>query len=53
MFDGEAVAFTYFSGDGGVLDHELTTDAQLVRTCKTAFEAAWAIAVLHDEYKPS
>jgi len=53
LFDGETVAFTHFDGDGRVLGHELTTDAQVVRTCKAAFEAAWAVAIPHNEYEPS
>jgi hypothetical protein len=53
LFDGKTVAFTHFSGDGHVLDHEMTADAGVVQTCKTAFEAAWAVAVPHNEYKPS
>ena len=53
LFDGETVAFTHFDGDGRVLGHEMTTDAQVVRTCKAAFEAAWAVAIPHNEYEPS
>jgi hypothetical protein len=52
LFDGEAVAFTHFSGDGHVLDHELTTDPSVVQACIVAFEAAWDIAIPHHEYKP-
>ena len=47
------MAFTHFDGDGHVLDHEMTTDAQVVRACKAAFEAAWAGAIPHNEYKPT
>ena len=53
LFDDETVIFTHFSGDGHVLDHELTTDPGLMRTCQAAFEAAWEIAVPHHEYKPA
>jgi hypothetical protein len=52
MFDRQTVAFTHFSGDGHVLDHEVTTDADVVQMCATAFETAWRIATPHNEYKP-
>jgi hypothetical protein len=53
MFDRETVAFTHFSGGGHVLDHEMTTDADVVEACAAAFEEAWRIAVPHHEYMPS
>jgi len=52
LFDDETVAFTHFSGDGHVLGHEMTIDPHVVGTCKTAFEAAWRIAIPHDDYQP-
>ncbi len=53
LFDDETVAFTHFSGDGHVLDHERTTDPDIVRACNAAFEAAWTLATPHHEYKPT
>lgn len=53
MFDRQAVAFTHFSGEGRVLDHELTTDPDIVEACAVAFENAWKIAIPHIEYTPS
>jgi hypothetical protein len=53
LFDDETVTFTHLSGNGEVLGHELTTDPAIVRACRMAFEAAWAIAVPHREYKPA
>ncbi|MGI9002914.1 MAG: DUF6879 family protein [Pseudonocardia sp.] len=53
MFDRETVAFTHFSGDGHVLDREMTTDPSIVAGCVTAFEDAWKIAIPHAEYTPS
>ncbi|MGH3973544.1 MAG: DUF6879 family protein [Pseudonocardiaceae bacterium] len=52
MFDRETVAFTHFSGNGHVLDHQLTTDPAVVELCSAAFENAWKIAVPHSMYKP-
>jgi hypothetical protein len=53
MFDRETVAFTHFSGDGRVLDREMTTDPDVVAACTAAFEDAWKIAIPHNEYTPS
>jgi hypothetical protein len=53
MFDRETVVFTYFSGDGHVLGHEITRDPAIVATCAAAFDAAWEIATRHDEYEPT
>jgi hypothetical protein len=51
-FDRKSVAFTYFSGDGHVLDRELTEDRAVVAACVSSFEAAWKIAIPHAEYEP-
>lgn len=53
MFDCQTVAFTHFSGDGHVLDREMTTDPAVVAACAAAFEEAWKIAIPHHEYTPS
>jgi len=53
LFDDETVIFTHFAGNGEVLDHERTTHPGTVAACKAAFEAAWAIAIPHTEYKPA
>jgi hypothetical protein len=53
MFDRHTVVFTHFSGDGHVLDHEITTDPTVVTACANAFEQAWTIAIPHDKYTPS
>jgi hypothetical protein len=53
IFDRQTVAFTYFSGDGHVLDHQVTIAPEIVEVCAEAFEEAWRIAIPHDEYEPS
>ena len=52
MFDRETVAFTHFSGDGHVLGHEMTTDPDIVRTCRQAFETVWDLATPARAYRP-
>jgi hypothetical protein len=53
LFRDSPLSWPGVSGDGHVLEHELTNDPSLLRTCQTAFEAAWDIAVPHHEYKPA
>lgn len=52
LFDGERVLFNYFTGDGRSAGHELADDELAVSLCRTAFEAVWAIAVPHADYRP-
>jgi hypothetical protein len=53
MFDRETVVFTHFSGDGHVLDHEITRAPAIVAACGAAFDSAWEVAAPHDEYEPT
>lgn len=51
LFDEKTVLFNHFTGDGGSAGQELTTDPAVARLCKSAFEAVWAVAIPHGEYK--
>lgn len=53
LFDRQIVVFTHFSGDGHVLDHEITTDPTIVTGCTQTFELAWKIAIPHHAYTPA
>lgn len=53
MFDQQTVVFTHFSGDGHVLDHEITTDPTILTQCAETFELAWRIAIPHHAYIPA
>ena len=53
VLDGRVVRFGYFAGDGEFLEHELTDDPAIARTCIDAFEAVWARAVPHADYRPA
>jgi hypothetical protein len=53
VFDDKLVRFGYFAGDGEFLEHELTDDPEVVRTCADAFERVWELAVPHDAYRPA
>jgi hypothetical protein len=51
LLDRERVLFNYFTGDGRSAGHELATDEAAVRLCESAFEAVWAVAIPHAEYR--
>ncbi len=51
LFDGRLVRFGHFSGDGRLTGHDLTHEPGTADICATAFEAVWARATPHDQYK--
>lgn len=52
LFDGELLVFLVFTGNGTVVDRPATTDPGLIARCRVSFEAAWALAIPHHDYKP-
>jgi hypothetical protein len=53
LFDGRLIRFSYFSGDGDILDDELVSDTAVARMCQAAFEAVWARSIPHSDYRPA
>jgi hypothetical protein len=53
IFDREVAAFTVFSGTGEPVERLVTRDPSVLERCTVAFEAAWQIAIPHNEYKPA
>lgn len=51
LFDAETAIFSVFSGNGEVVERQLYSDPAVARLCKSAFEAAWALAIPHSEYR--
>lgn len=51
LFDGEWVHWNHFSGDGSSLGEEITNDPVSAKLCTQAFDAVWARAIPHHEYK--
>ncbi|MFC1437634.1 DUF6879 family protein [Streptacidiphilus sp. N1-10] len=51
MFDDAAVEFTFFSGDGEVVEREWRTEPEVIDLVRAAFETVWDRAVPHEEYK--
>ncbi|MEU9881239.1 DUF6879 family protein [Streptomyces phaeochromogenes] len=50
-FDGTRLRVHHFSGDGAVVEDEITDDPALVEFCVTAFESVWERAIPHADYQ--
>ncbi|WP_381797723.1 DUF6879 family protein [Streptomyces niveus] len=50
-FDGIFLRVHHFSGDGAVVEDEITEDPAMVDLCVAAFESVWERAVPHEDYK--
>jgi hypothetical protein len=53
LFDSRVLLVNHFAGDGTWVDTELVDDSTVIDFCAASFEAVWAIAVPHNEYKPA
>ncbi len=53
LFDERLVRVHHFSGDGQIIDEEVTDDPAVVKLCGLAFEAVWERATPHEQYQPS
>ncbi len=53
LFDERLIRFSYFSGNGDILEDELVSDPAVARMCSAAFEAAWARSIPHADYRPT
>lgn len=51
VFDERLVRFTLFGGDGEVLGHQYSADPAVIAACAAAFEAVWAHAIPHEDYR--
>lgn len=50
LFDDSLAVFLLYAGNGLAVGMESTADPAVLRLCRTAFEAAWALSVPHREY---
>ncbi|MEU3290143.1 MULTISPECIES: DUF6879 family protein [Streptomyces] len=51
LIDGRLIRWNHFTGEGASAPGEVSDDHAVARLCATAFEAVWARAIPHDEYK--
>lgn len=50
LFDNSLAVFLLYSGNGLGAGMESSADPAVLRLCRTAFDAAWALSVPHREY---
>jgi hypothetical protein len=53
LFDDEIALFIVFDGAGKVAERQRWTDPGVIRLCRTAFDAVWALAIPHRDYEPA
>jgi hypothetical protein len=53
VFDGSTVVFNHFDGAGNWVTEERRDEKPLAIQCATAFDAAWEIAIPHEQYRPA
>ncbi len=51
LFDGKLLRVHHFSGDGAVVEDEITSEPEVVKLCSSAFESVWKRAVPHHLYE--
>jgi hypothetical protein len=52
LFDDRLVVFLHYAGNGLGIDKVASTDPADIHLCRSAFEAAWQLAIPHYDYKP-
>jgi hypothetical protein len=52
LFDDRLVVFLIYTGNGLNADYQSSSDPADIRLCRSAFEAAWRLAVPHHDYQP-
>lgn len=53
VLDGAMALFNVLDGDDGRAEQQLWTEAEVVKQCQAAFEAAWQVAIPHSGYRPA
>lgn len=53
VFDDKLVCVNHFTGNGDMVDPEVTEEPAVVKLCASAFEAVWERAIPHEQYQPS
>lgn len=53
VFDDKTVLFLHYAGTGTNASVEVTEDPEITRTCRTAFETVWELAVPAGDYSPA
>lgn len=51
LLDGHRVVFNNFDGNGRPLGQAMTDDPAIAELCRESFDAAWKVAIPHDEFQ--
>jgi hypothetical protein len=52
LFDDRLAVFLIYAGSGLAVDRVASTEAADLQLCRSAFEAAWQLAIPHRDYQP-
>jgi hypothetical protein len=54
VFDDRLGLWNHFTGEGEIAPdgHEVDSDPEVIKTCASAFESVWEIAIPHERYQP-
>ncbi len=52
LFDDRLVVFLHYAGNGTGVGKTPSTDPGHLRLCRSAFDAAWKLAIPHRDYRP-
>ncbi|MFD4001094.1 DUF6879 family protein [Streptomyces rubiginosohelvolus] len=50
LFDGTLLRVHHFSGDGAVVEDEITDEPAIADLCRSAFESVWQHATPHEQF---
>lgn len=53
LVDDSMVVINHFDGDGRFTGDEFLVEPELAKLCSSAFEAVWARATPHEEFRPA
>jgi hypothetical protein len=53
LFDDRLIVFLHFSGNGLIVDRQVSTESGDLELCRCAFDAVWRLAIPHGEYGPA
>ncbi|WP_432004805.1 DUF6879 family protein [Streptomyces parvus] len=50
LFDGAVLRVHHFSGDGAVVEDEISDEPAVAELCRSAFETVWQLATPHEQF---
>lgn len=53
LIDDRLVVFLIYRGNGLNADYQTSTESADIHLCRSAFDAAWRLAIPHSDYQPA